>query len=162
MHEMFDRILSLRVSDVMTTDPITVNASASMSDVSHLFANTGLHSAPVVDDTGNCIGIITSSDFVKRNERYASCDGLPHVLSYREEGLQVEPQSYDYVSDCMTRGIQAITPTMSLIAAARIMTSAHLHVLPVIRHHQPVGILSNLDVVAALVNAFEEAKLDLR
>jgi hypothetical protein len=28
----------------------------------------------------------------------------------------------------------------------------------VIEDHRPVGILSNLDVVAALVNAFEEAK----
>jgi hypothetical protein len=33
-----------------------------------------------------------------------------------------------------------------------------LHVLPVVEFHKPIGILSNIDVVAALVNAFEEAK----
>ena len=158
MHEMFDRILALRVSDVMTTDPVTVDASSSMEDVSILFATQGIHSAPVVDDMGKCIGIITASDFVKRNRMYSSCDSQPHELSHQEDGILLEPRSYDYVSDCMTDGIQSITPTTPLIAAARIMTDAHLHTLPVLDAHKPVGMLSNLDVVATLVNAFEEAK----
>ncbi|MGI9470585.1 MAG: CBS domain-containing protein [Rubripirellula sp.] len=158
MHEMFDRIVSLRVLDVMTSDPITVDASLSMEDVSQLFGEQGIHSAPVVDNSGKCVGIITASDFVKRNRKYSSSDSQPHELSHHEEGILLEPRSYDYVSDCMTDGIQSITPTMPLIAAARIMTDAHIHTLPVIEGHQPVGVLSNLDVVAALVNAFEEAR----
>lgn len=158
MHEMFYRIVSLRVGDVMTTDPVTVNLSASMAEVSHLFATRGIHSAPVVDDSGTCVGIITASDFVQRNERYAESDQQPHEIVHREEGILVEPRSYDYVTDCMSQGVQSVNPCTPLITAAKIMTSAHLHVLPVVEDHKPVGILSNIDVVAALVNAFEEAK----
>lgn len=158
MHEMFDRILSLRVADVMTSDPVTVDLSASMEDVSRLFETNGIHSAPVVDESGKCVGIITASDFVKRNRMYAAGDCQPHELSHHEEGILLEPRSYDYVSECMTDGIQSITPSTSLIAAARIMTNAHIHTLPVIDGHHAVGIVSNLDVVAALVNAFEEAR----
>ena len=158
MNEMFERILSLRVSDVMASEPVTVDASASMADVSQLFASQGLHSAPVVDPSGRCIGIITSSDFVKRNEVYSVANGQPHEIARHEAGIEVEPRSYDYVSQCMTQGVQGVMPSTALIAAARIMTDAHLHVLPVIENNLPVGILSNLDVVAALVNAFEEAR----
>ena len=158
MNEMFDRIVSLRVSNVMNRAPVTINASASMADVSRLFASEGLHSAPVVDESGSCVGIITASDFVKRNEIFSVSDGQPHEMVSQDDGIMVEPRSYDYVLDCMTQCVQAVTPTTSLISAARIMTDAHLHVLPVIEDEQLVGILSNLDVVAALINAFEEAR----
>ena len=158
MHEMFDRILSLRVSDVMTPKPLTVSASASMDEVSRMFASHHLHWAPVVDESSRCVGVIAASDFVKRSEIYSDSDGEPHEIVNREDGIQLEPRSYDYVSDCMTQGVQAVQPSTSLVAAARIMTTAHLHVLPVIEDDRPVGILSNLDVVAVLVNAFEEAR----
>ena len=158
MHEMFDRILSLRTGDVMTGDPVTVNASASMAEVSHLFAASRLHSAPVVDDAGRCVGIITASDFVQRADAYCESDQQPNAVVHGEKGILVEPRSFDYVSDCMTGCVQTISPTTPLIQAAKIMTGAHLHVLPVIDDHRPVGVLSNLDVVAALVNAFDEAR----
>ena len=158
MHEMFDRILSLQVGDVMASEPITIDLSASMEDVAKIFASHGLHSAPVVDENDKCVGIITASDFVKRSQIYSAAEGEPHELVRNEEAMQLESKSYDSVSDCMTQGVQAITRTTPLIKAARVMTEAHLHVLPVIEEHRPVGIVSNLDVVAALVNAFEEAK----
>jgi CBS-domain-containing membrane protein len=158
MHEMFDRIVSLRVCDVMTASPVTVDSSCSMAEVSSLFASRGLHSAPVVDDAGRCVGVITASDFVKRSEVLAQSDQQPHTLCHGEEGILLEPKSYDYVTDCMSPCVQAVAPITPLIRAAKIMTSAHLHTIPVIEDHKPVGILSTLDVVAALVNAFEEAK----
>lgn len=158
MHEMFDRIVSLRVGDVMARDPITVSSSSSMSDVAAMFSRLRLHSAPVVDDSGACIGIITASDFVKRCEAYSAADQQSHEVVHGSEGILLEPRSYDYVTECMTRGLQSVSPSTPLIQAAKIMTVARLHVLPVIEDHEPVGIVSNLDVVAALVNSFEEAK----
>lgn len=161
MHEMFDRIVSLRVGDVMTADPVTVEPTSSMAEVSRLFMNRQLHSAPVVDDSGKCVGIISASDFVKREDIYSESEQQPHELVHHEEGILLEPRSYDYVSDCMSPCVQTVSRSTSLIQAAKIMTGAHLHVLPVVEDHKPVGILSNLDVVAALVNAFDEAKREL-
>jgi CBS domain-containing protein len=161
MDVMFDRILSLRVSDVMTCDPITVDASASMAEVCHLFLERNLHSAPVVDESGRCVGIITASDFVQRTQLCSSCERQPRggAETSGGNGSSVDAAwCYESVSDCMTHSVQSVSRSSSLIAAARIMTSAHFHVLPVIEDHRPVGVISNLDVVAALVNAFAEVR----
>ena len=158
---MFDRIASLRVSDVMAKAPITtVEPTAEMSSVARLFAQRELHSAPVVEDSGRCIGIVTASDFVQRTRSLAASepDGLGRPMAPAEDAVMIESKSLGTVADCMTTAIQAIHPSTSLIQAARVMAEAHLHVLPVIEHDKPVGILSNIDIVAALVNAFDEAR----
>jgi CBS domain-containing protein len=161
MDVMFDRILSLRVSDVMTCDPVTVPASATMAEVCHLFLDRRLHSAPVVDESGRCVGIITASDFVQRTKLCSACDRQPQEVSEasaRNGGNINAEWCYDSVSGCMTHSVQAVSRSTSLIAAARIMTAAHFHVLPVVEDHKPIGVISNLDVVAALVNAYDEVR----
>lgn len=158
MYQMFDRILSLRVNDVMSRGAVTVNASQSMCDVAHLFAKHNLHAAPVVDDSDQCVGIITASDFVRRCDQIDNCDGDPHDVVNREDGIQLEPRNYDYVNECMSHGVQSVTPSTPLVTAARVMTDAHLHVLPVVEDNRAVGVVSNLDVVSAMVKAFEEAR----
>lgn len=161
MHEMFDRILSLRISNVMTADPLTVELSDSMTAVSQLFAKHNLHAAPVNNELGQCVGIISTSDFVKRCESLSDADADEHRVFQDEEGIRVEPRSYDRVAECMSQGVQCVSRSTPLITAAKIMTQSHIHVLPVVESHQAVGVVSNLDVVAALVNAFEEAKNSL-
>ena len=161
MFEMFDRILSLRVGDVMSSDPILIDASASMGRVSLEFSENKLHVAPVVDDAGHCIGIISASDFVRRTELYSRSEQQPHEVFHREEGILLEPCSYDYVTDCMAPCLQTIDKSASMIQAAKIMTGCRLHALPVVEDEKPIGMISNLDIVAALVNAIEEAKQSL-
>ena len=161
MHEMFDRIVTLRVGEVMTAAPVTIDCSASMQEASRLFSDKRIHAVPVVDHLGHCVGILTASDFVKRADLFAEADARLNPIVHEEQGIMVEPCSFDYVTDCMTQCIQSVAPTTPLISAAKIMIGARLHVLPVIDDHKPVGVLSNLDVVAVLVNAFEEAKRSL-
>lgn len=158
MIEMFDRIISLRVGDVMTTNPILIDASSSMGRVSHEFSKKNLHVAPVVDDAGHCVGMISASDFVKRTEIYSQSEQQPHEAVHCEEGILLEPRSYDYVTDCMTPILKSTHKSASMIQAAKIMIDYHLHALPVVEEKKPIGVISNLDIVAALVNAIEEAK----
>jgi CBS-domain-containing membrane protein len=62
----------------------------------------------------------------------------------------------------MSPSVQSVDAGASLVAAARMMCTAHLHHLPVIdEEDRPIGILSTLDVVAAMVNAVDEVKTAL-
>ena len=53
----------LSIKDLMIKDPITVPSSATILEVSKMFANTEFHSLPVVDDH-KLVGIITTTDLL--------------------------------------------------------------------------------------------------
>jgi CBS domain-containing protein len=50
-----------------------------------------------------------------------------------------------------------VQPEQTLLTAARIMCVKHVHRLPVLdSDNRPVGLLTAMDVVAAMVNAIDE------
>jgi len=111
-----------------------------------------ISAAPVVDTAGICVGFISATDFLKRDNAneaatLASPGGLtPHVW---------KPD--DVAETYMSTGVQSIAESASLSHAARIMCLQHVHRLPVIdAAGKPVGIISSMDIVAALSNAAEE------
>lgn len=56
---------SLTAVDLMSRDPITIDAGASMRDASKQLAQFDLHGAPVVDEAGRCIGMLSVSDIAR-------------------------------------------------------------------------------------------------
>jgi CBS domain-containing protein len=58
--------LSLRtVSEVMTTQVLTITRSANIAEAARLLIRSGLHRAPVVSDTGNLEGMLSTTDLVR-------------------------------------------------------------------------------------------------
>jgi CBS domain-containing protein len=57
----------------------------------------------------------------------------------------------------MTRQIAAISSKQTLRTAAEVMSSTHVHHLPVIDQGRVVGIVSTMDIVAALLNILDES-----
>jgi len=53
------------MSDIMDPEPRTIRADEDQEDVAYLFEQYDLVSAPVVDDTGRLIGVITVDDVVE-------------------------------------------------------------------------------------------------
>jgi CBS-domain-containing membrane protein len=63
----------------------------------------------------------------------------------------------DTVQDHMSRSVQSVRPEQTLLTAARIMCAQHVHRLPVLDvEGRSIGLLTSMDVVAALVNAIDE------
>ncbi len=57
----------------------------------------------------------------------------------------------------MSSGVRSVQPEQTLLTAARIMCEKHVHRLPVLNlDGKPVGLITSMDVVAALVNAIDE------
>ena len=57
----------------------------------------------------------------------------------------------------MTRNVQPVTSDATLIEAVRIMCAAHVHRVPMLdASNGPIGMVSSLDIVAAMVHAIEE------
>ncbi len=55
----------LPVSDVMTRDPVTVRATASLAQAARLMLDRKFGCLPVCDEAGALVGIVTEADFVR-------------------------------------------------------------------------------------------------
>jgi len=143
MDPAVNRLLTLKVKDVMTRDVVCVHADQTADEAAARFVRARISGAPVVDAHGVCVGVLSATDYVSPrcpDDSAACTDG--------------ERKS---VGDLMSRGVQSVGPEQTLLTAARLMCIKHLHRLPVLDHEsRPVGLLTAMDAVAALVNAIDE------
>ena len=116
------------------------------------FDSTISSGAPVVDQVGRFVGILSSSDFVRHEKADRSLTPAALFASY-----ELDAPLPGIVADYMTTAVQTIREDARLLDAGRVMTAQHVHRLPVVdQHNKLAGILTSLDLVAALVKVVDE------
>jgi len=140
MNLAIDRLQSLRVADVMTRTVVPIDAGMPLAEVAKVFRTHEISAAPVVDSQGCCIGVLSATDILK------------HISESPNNAMDnVTAREY------MTPAVQSIAPEASILLAARIMCVEHLHRLFVLdRRGTPTGVISSMDIAAALTNAMDE------
>jgi CBS-domain-containing membrane protein len=159
MATALERLTNLRVEQLMASDCITIHENASLVDAARLMRDYGITGLPVVDDYRRCVGVISATDFVEAQSHAQCC--VQHVAtSWDNTGLQrAESLSDDSVRAHMSPKVQSIREHRTIVDAGRLMCQEHVHRLVVIdRQGKPVGVISSLDLVSALVNAREDNK----
>jgi CBS-domain-containing membrane protein len=164
MNSTIERLLSLRVGDVMTRDVVTVSANETLDEAAVRLNRHDVSGAPVVDEMSQCVGILSASDFLRSRAQNAVAtdaahDGGEHTLAHEsdDQPYHIEDVSANLVRQHMTPAVQAIQEEATLIQAARAMCAEHVHRLPVLDEHGRVaGVISSLDVMSAFVKAVEE------
>ena len=165
MNSAIERLLSLRVSDVMSQDVVQVPDHYSMSEAAKLLREKQVTGAPVVDSLGKCVGMLSSTDFASRESEIEEdltdefSFGSRHVLAKDAEcrPISIEGIDMDAVRQHMSAVVQSVRPDVTLLDAARTMCGEHLHRLVVLDETSRVtGVVSSLDVVASLIAAIEE------
>ena len=149
---------AIQVQDAMRPVLFTVSPIQKIDQVAELFNQHSVVAAPVVDEIGKCIGIITATDLV----RYQS--QLGEVNSHIDRGMTFETENrnsdgcielvahpFDEVQRHMTPSLQTIKGTSSVGLASRIMREQHIHHLIVLDESlRPAGVLSSLDILSKL------------
>ena len=149
MNDAILRLRTLKVGDVMSHDVVQVRADQSMVDVARIFRERDISAAPVVDDERRCVGKLSSTDYLRRDSGAEADDPAEAALS-----------DTDRAADYMTTAVQTIRDDELLLQAARVMCMQHVHRLIVLDGHEHVtGVVSTMDVVAALLNAIEEMEV---
>lgn len=165
MFPAIDRLQSLKVGDVMAASVVHVEAQQSMDAAAEVLIKHQISGMPVVDEEQRCVGVISATDFVRQSRSEPSDTGESPALAKHElvrgsgDGeFSIEERQGDRVQDFMAPAVQAIRSDEPMLTAAKMMCNQHIHRVPVLdRRGHLVGILSSLDVVAAMVNAIEEA-----
>src|ERR1035437_8220984 len=65
------------IADIMTNDVITVKRETTVRELAKIFETRHFGSLPVVDDSGNLIGIVTASDLIEQGRNLH----IPTVIS---------------------------------------------------------------------------------
>jgi CBS domain-containing protein len=152
------RLFQRRVKDAMQTHVVTVNSQDTVHDALERMLENKVSALPVVDHRGQCVGILSSRDFV---DMAHELDEDFHDASHESEvwwsafmrslSENIGDQS---VMDLMTEEVVSVTADDLLVHAARIMLTQRVHRLPVIDDQQHLlGIISTTDVLRAFVDA---------
>jgi CBS domain-containing protein len=108
------------------------------------------------------VGVLSASDFVRHRQPGGVASGLEAQSHFMRQAspeapLSIDGESNDLVSKHMSRGVQTVAADAPLLTAARMMCAEHVHRIPVVSSHgNPSGVITSLDIVAALVGAIEE------
>jgi CBS domain-containing protein len=144
------------VGEVMTTQIITVTKETSVRDLANLFTTHRVGSVPVVDGSGNLIGIVTETDLVGQDKSLH----IPTVISlfdwviYLESDKKFEKElkkvTGQAVGDIFTEDVQTVTSGDPVSKAADIMTEQRVNAVPVVDGRKLVGIISRIDLIRTM------------
>ncbi len=155
MHTLTKPLASLTAADVMTRDPVVILRHVSLRTAAHLLSRSQVTGAPVVNAWGECIGVLSATDFLHWAEGHKKPDWSKGE-SVCTEWQVMEPDLLpeDDVAAYMTPDPVMADQDTSLFALARMMVDAHVHrVIIVDADRRPVGIVTTTDILAALAQA---------
>lgn len=153
-----ERLKTLTVADAMSHNLICISSNSTMSEAADLLCEHQISGAPVVDEHGRCVGVISGWDFIHSKAEELESGDFRQVL---EAGspygpLYIEEVRHDLVRRHMSPGVRTVEEHRPLVEAARIMCRDRVHRLIVVdADNRPSGILTSLGLVATLIAAID-------
>lgn len=130
-------VKEMRVRDFMVTKPVLFTPDMDLLDAVSLLVNRRISAAPVVDDRGSLIGVLTEQDFLK----------AALVAGYHGE-------SGGCVADYMTHEVQAVNADDSLLDVAMGFVETKYRGFPVMEDNRVVGYVTRRQVLRAVIDTF--------
>lgn len=125
---------SVKVEDYMTTQLVTFKPETELFAAINIFSETNISGAPVVDDRGELIGMLSEVDCLKAI--------LQHTYHEEEKG--------GCVGDFMTVEVETVPADADIIALSELIISGQRRRMPVLRDGKLVGQISRKDVLRAV------------
>lgn len=144
----------LRAKDVMTKDPVCASPSTRIRELARLFEEHEISGAPVVDQEGKVIGIVTKTDLIRRCSE--GTDELPPAYLFEilgeqgeeEDVSEVIPEPLVCVEDFMTEDPLMVASDTPAATVARLMYERGVHRVIVSDDETfPIGIITSMDLL---------------
>jgi acetoin utilization protein AcuB len=132
------------ISEIMTTDLITVNPKDKLEDIEKIFAQNKIHHIPVVRYK-KLVGIISKTDYLHFLRGFTKNDEDRFINEARLRAYTAE--------EIMTEGIAKVEPTDRINVALEIFKINMFHAIPVVENDELKGIVTTHDIIRALADA---------
>jgi len=147
---------ALTVTDCMTCEIFAVAPDTSLEVAARLFSHHHISGAPVVDDEGHGIGVVTLNDLVDPDRSRGAGMGTSTYYKLRSgvierfDGGKVSTPGF--AEEIMTAFVVQVPADMPVREAMRLMVTDGIHRLFVHGEDRRVaGIITSMDVLRALL-----------
>jgi CBS domain-containing protein len=150
----------------MTRDLVTLSPDMTLERAAERLVQRGVSGAPVIDDRGRLVGVLSESDILRQLRRIAEealgrryladrVHSLDLLAFLGERDHSAVEQVYrqlreSRVSEVMTRHVVSMKPNDSLEAVAAAMIEHDVNRLPVVDAGRVVGIITRADLARVL------------
>ncbi len=128
----------------------------SIAAAAQLFHDQHLSGAPVIDEAGHLVGVVSQTDLASAPRRGATGAARFYVVhggrtltSSVIPGVEPSP---GVVGDVMQREVRTVAPNSSLRDAVLLMVTHEIHRVLVVDGGRLVGLVSTMDVLRELVS----------
>jgi CBS domain-containing protein len=129
----------VKAAELMTPNPVSVREDATVRDLVDLFTRRGISGAPVIDEAGHPVGVVTRADVLIHDR-----EAIDYVGGDEEEAK---------VRDIMTPVVFCVSPGAPVSRVVREMVELKVHRLFVVDDSGTlVGVISVFDVLRRLTN----------
>jgi acetoin utilization protein AcuB len=133
----------MRIRDVMTKNPITVDSETLVLDAQKIMKENNIRRLPVVDK-GNLVGIVTQHDLLQASPSPATSLSI-HELNYLLARMKVK--------EIMKKNPIILTPDTPFEEALKMGQDKKIGSFPVVENGKLVGIATESDIVRFLTHA---------
>ena len=130
----------MRVRDLVHSPAVVVRQDDSVAHLCDLMQQAHVNGAPVVDEGGQVVGIVTEEDILYGSMGDAAGGGE----------TATEAAGPVLVRDIMTSPAICATDETTVVEICRMMWSMHIHRIPIIKEGRVSGIVSAMDIVRAI------------
>lgn len=139
-------VAALEVRDVMTPDPLLLHADMPLRTAALLLFHYGVAGAPVTDDGGGLVGVLSEADLL-------DVEAPPRYGVGRAAEAARRRRAASTVGAACTHPAREVAPTAPLAEAAGMMRDHDVARLVVVDGSRVVGIVSRHDVLRALIRS---------
>jgi CBS domain-containing protein len=150
----------MHAGQVMTSDVLSISSDATVFEAAEILVGTGVSALPVVDRTGQMIGIVSEADLIRRAEigTEPRKSWLQRVfgddLAAAREYVALHAH---HVTDVMSKPVVTVHEDDTLGYVADVMAKHKVKRVPVLRGSSVVGIVSRANLLQALLSRDPQA-----
>ena len=115
--------------------------------------------APVVDENGEMFGIVTENDLISQNTQFhiptilRIFDAIIPLVSSSKMEKEIMKMTASTVGEICSKEVVTIDEETSLEDIATMMTDKGIHLLPVVKDKEIVGIVGKKDIIRGVSGA---------
>lgn len=157
----------IQVREIMSSPAVTVTPETEIREVARIMRERLFSGVPVVNESGELLGLITEMDLIKRNAPLPQPQyiavlsalipvNLAEARQYREQLRQVLATT---AGDLMQEEVVTVEPETPIEEALEAMLDPEVTMLPVMQGDRVIGVVTRTDLVR-LIEQLEMAPDD--